>query len=242
MNVFDEMGVYWAEIADRNQTEDQLEFLKSHLKPKGSFLDLACGTGRHLIPLCQQGFDIVGLDVSFKLLQIAKHRSKEIQLVRSDMLFLPFNTETFNVAVSMDTSFGYLPSLQDDQTALAEVIRILKPKGVFIIDVFNRQQLTYKYKNQKQPIKNKEYPSFFLQQQRSVAANGDWLCDMWNIHVKATGEKLVFEHSVRLYEDTSLKNMLNKAGFIVKHIYGGYGNENFCSEESPHLILVAEKT
>ena len=32
MNVFDEMGVYWAEMADQNQTEKQVQFLKNHLE------------------------------------------------------------------------------------------------------------------------------------------------------------------------------------------------------------------
>ncbi len=48
MNVFDEMGIYWAEIADQNQTERQMQFIKNTLKAEGLVLDLACGTGRHL--------------------------------------------------------------------------------------------------------------------------------------------------------------------------------------------------
>ena len=75
-NVFDEMGVYWAEIADKDQTQRQIQFLKSHLKPEGYVLDLACGTGRHAISLSRQGYDVVGLDVSAKLLKIAKQRNQ----------------------------------------------------------------------------------------------------------------------------------------------------------------------
>ena len=117
-NVFDEMGVYWAEIADKNQTEKQLQFLKTQIKPDGYILDLACGTGRHLIPLSQQGFNMVGLDISAKLLKIAKQRWREVQLVRGDMRFLPFKPQAFAAAISMDTSFGYLPSEHDDWVSL----------------------------------------------------------------------------------------------------------------------------
>ena len=53
-NVFDEMGVYWAEIAEKNQTQRQIDFLKRHLKP-GYVLDVACGTGRHMIALAEAG-------------------------------------------------------------------------------------------------------------------------------------------------------------------------------------------
>ncbi len=50
INVFDEMGIYWAEIADKNQTEQQINFLKTQLKSDGYILDLACGTGRIQFP------------------------------------------------------------------------------------------------------------------------------------------------------------------------------------------------
>ena len=109
-NVFDEMGSYWEEIANKNQTERQIQFLKTKLKPEEYVLDLACGTGRHSISLSQQGYFIVGLDVSPNLLKIAKQRWREVRLVRGDMRFLPFKVEAFSVAISMDTSFGYLTS------------------------------------------------------------------------------------------------------------------------------------
>ena len=51
------MGVYWVEIADKNQTEQQIQFLKSHLKPAGYVLDLACGSGRHSIALSADGYN-----------------------------------------------------------------------------------------------------------------------------------------------------------------------------------------
>jgi ubiquinone/menaquinone biosynthesis C-methylase UbiE len=237
-NVFDEMSVYWAEIADQNQTEKQLQFLKDHLKPDGYVLDVACGTGRHMIPLSQQGDSMVGLDVSANLLKIAKQRSKETQLVRGDMRFLPFKPQVFAAAISMDTSFGYLAFAQDDGIALAEIQRSLIQQGIFVIDVFNRQELLLKYKDKNQTSKWKEYLGFFLQQKRTVSPNGDWLCDLWTIQARASGRLSIFKHAVRLYERGKLESMLEMAGFAVKEVYGGYEQENF-SPESPRLILVA---
>lgn len=43
MSVFDEMGVYWAEIAEQNFMEKQIQLLKNTLKRNGLILDLACG-------------------------------------------------------------------------------------------------------------------------------------------------------------------------------------------------------
>jgi ubiquinone/menaquinone biosynthesis C-methylase UbiE len=231
------MGLYWAEVADQNRTEKQLQFLKDQLKPDGYILDVACGTGRHLIPLSQQGYGMVGLDISANLLKIAKQRSKEIQLVRGDMRFLPFKPQVFAGAISIDTSFGYLPSEEDDRVTLVEVKRVVNQRGVFVIDVFNREELTRKYQNKNLPAKRKEYPSFFLLQKRTLSPKGEWLSDLWTIEDKANMQLSIFEHVVRLYERGKLERILEKAGFAIKKVYGGYEEENF-SPESLRLILV----
>ena len=96
-NVFDDMGKYWTEIADQNQTDPQVEFLKKSVKPDGWILDLACGTGRHLIPLSKENYCVVGLDISQKLLRIAKSRWRGADLVLGDMRFLPFKPNVFQL-------------------------------------------------------------------------------------------------------------------------------------------------
>jgi ubiquinone/menaquinone biosynthesis C-methylase UbiE len=237
-NVFDEMGVYWAEMADKNQTEKQLQFLKNRLRPEGYVLDLACGTGRHSIPLSQQGYAIVGLDVSANLLKIAKQRSKKIQLVRGDMRFLPFKPQVFGAVISMDTSFGYLPVDSDDWDSLVEVRKVLLQQGIFAIDVFNREELIHKYADKNHSSKWKEYPSFFLKQKRTINKRGNRLCDSWTFREKVSGQIAVFEHAVRLYEKNQLQGLLEKTGFSANQVYGGYEGEDF-STDSPRLILVA---
>jgi SAM-dependent methyltransferase len=238
VNVFDEMGSYWAEIADKNKTEKQLQFLKNTLKADGYVLDVACGTGRHLIPLSKEGFNIVGLDVSKRLLGIAKSRWRGAVLVRADMRFLPFKTGAFAAAVSMDTSFGYLPSEEEDAQSLKEIHKVIGGGGVFVVDVFNHENLMAKYhKNISEP-QWIEYPSFFLLQKRTVSQNGGWLCDSWTTRDKRSGELKSFKHTVRLYEQFGLEGLLEKTGFSVKAVWGGYGGEEF-NADSSRLIFVA---
>jgi SAM-dependent methyltransferase len=263
MNVFDEMSVYWAEIADQSSTQTQIQFIKDTVKGNGLILDLACGTGRHSIPLSKEGYDMVGLDISLNLLRIAKNRWSYIQLVRGDMRFLPFKAGAFSVSVSMDNSLGYLPSEQDDMQSLRELRGALGQSGSLIVDVFNRERLMLKY-NANRPtefkwvflpillkfnnrlakrvlfrfFKWREYPSFFLLQKRTVSAGGDKLCDLWVVCDKAGGQIRVFRHISRLYELKSLQALLEKTGFMVKRVYGDYNGQNF-SRNSSRLILVA---
>ena len=262
MNVFGEMGKYWAEIADQNQTDRQILFIKNTLKPEGFMLDFACGTGRHLIPLSKEGYSAVGLDISANLLRIAKSRWRNAQLVRADMRFLPFKPETFSAAVSMDTSFGYLPTEQDDLQSLKALHDALIKGGLLIVDVFNRERLILKYKSSRLkelrwaflPVllkpnrlakwllfrffKWKEYPSFFLFQKREITANGERLNDLWVVCDKGDGEIRVFEHIARLYEFKRLEGLLENTGFTVNAVYGDYGGQSF-SRNSSRLILVA---
>ena len=138
----------------------------------------------------------------------------------------------------MDTSFGYLPSEDDDKVSLAEVRRVLFQRGIFVIDVFNPEELAQKYEEKKDSSKWKEYPSFFLKQKRTISQNGGWLCDLWTIRDKANGQSRFFEHSVRLYTQGGLKGLLEKASFAVKEVYGSYEGENF-SPNSSRLIFLA---
>jgi len=238
-NVFDEMGVYWAEIADKSQTEKQLQFLKTHLRSDGYVLDIACGSGRHSIPLSQEGYGMVGLDVSMNLLRIAKQRFSKVVVVLGDMQHLPFKDEAFAAAISIDTSFGYLLSEKDDRFSLAEVQRVLFHQGVFVIDVFNREGLILKYENKKHSVKLKEYPSFFLKQKRTISKKANLLCDLWTIREKASGQLAVFEHTVRLYERDQLEDLLERTGFYVNQVYGDYEEGDFFTN-SPRLIVVAK--
>ncbi len=232
------MGVYWAEIAEKNQTERQIQFLKSLLKLTGYVLDLACGSGRHSIALNADGYRMVGLDASLRLLKIAKQHSQDIAVVLGDIRFLPFKTGTFDATVSVDTSFGYLSSEADDRVSLSEVRRVMPQEGLLIIDVFNREYLNLKSKGQNNSTKEKDYPSFSLQQKRTISDNGDWLYDLWTIRDKENLQVRFFEHKVRLYGLDKLRSLLEGTGFRVNLVLGGYGAEKF-GVESPRLIFMA---
>ena len=230
------MGQFWAEIADKNQTQRQLALLKRRLPREGLILDVACGTGRHTTALTQDGYVVVGLDVSLNLLKIAKQHGAGF-LVRGDMRFFPFKQDAFAAAFSMDTSFGYLPSEEADRQSLAEVRRVLIRGGLFVLDVFNREHIIRKYSGRR-VTEWWEYPSFFLEQERSVSGSGRKLCDRWVIYPKDGGQTRYFEHSVRLYPHRRLAELLTDAGFAVAATFGGYEGQQF-DFTSPRLIMYA---
>jgi ubiquinone/menaquinone biosynthesis C-methylase UbiE len=155
------------------------------------------------------------------------------------MCFLPFRADVFGAVVCMDTSLGYLPSAKDDLAALPEAQRVLAHGGVLVVDVFNRERLNRKYQGKEMPTTQLEYPSFFLQQKRSVSSSGDMLCDKWQIQDKSDGKTSVFEHKVHLYTQGRLQEMLQSAGFAISAVYGGYERQPF-NPESSRLILLTK--
>ena len=239
-NVFDEMGIYWSEIADKNHTQRQIDFLKQHLKPSGYVLDVACGSGRHMIGLAAAGYSMVGIDVSANLLKIAKQRGAS-QLVRGDMRFLPFKAEAFTAAISMDTSFGYLPTEADDLWSLAEIRRVLYRGGGLVLDVFNHDHLAGKYTGAAPVGKRWEYPSFTLKQERTVIQSGSRLCDLWTVTDRTNGQVEVFEHTVRLYQRRQLELLLTSADFTVESVFGDYENQLFTADSSRLILLASAK-
>jgi SAM-dependent methyltransferase len=156
------------------------------------------------------------------------------------MRFLPFKQGAFSAAVSMDTSFGYLPSEQDDMQSIRELDAALGRGGVLVVDVFNREHLIKRHQASGEP-KWREYRSFFLQQKRTLDAKGERLHDLWVIKDKADGQTQVFEHVARLYTLDGLQGLLEKAGFPVKAVYGDYDGQSWIADSSRLILVTAAK-
>jgi demethylmenaquinone methyltransferase/2-methoxy-6-polyprenyl-1,4-benzoquinol methylase len=102
-------------------------------------LDLACGTGDIAYALAQRGASVVGLDITFRMLQLAVRKQQPAvphhpQFVGGDMTALPIATSSMDVVT---TGYG-IRNVPAIEPALAEIARVLKPDGVFLSLDFNR--------------------------------------------------------------------------------------------------------
>ena len=106
----------------------------SHAAPGMRALDLACGTGDIAFALAARGAHVAGLDITHRMLQLARAKSHRVHFVAGDMLALPFPDQTFDLVT---TGYG-LRNVPDIGRAIAETQRVLKPGGVFLSLDFNR--------------------------------------------------------------------------------------------------------
>jgi SAM-dependent methyltransferase len=117
----------------------ELDFLEScwaaHVEgPVRRLLEPACGTGRLLEGLALRGYDVLGYDLSPEMVAFASRRLGVHggRALRGDMADFRPPGGTFDVAVNLVNSIGYL--LEDDQV-LAHFERMaeaLRPGGVYI--------------------------------------------------------------------------------------------------------------
>jgi SAM-dependent methyltransferase len=109
----------------------------------GPLLELGCGTGRLLIPLALDGYEITGIDASFDMLARARARLEEAQLTNGQIRHLDMRRlddlpdDHFRLVFCSVNSFLHLDSREDQLATLQAARRVLHHRGILIIDVFH---------------------------------------------------------------------------------------------------------
>ena len=98
----------------------------------GEILEIAIGTGRNL-PLYPAGARLTAFDISPRMLAIADERARalglEVELALGDAQHLSYEDASFDTVVCTLA----LCSIPDDRAAIAEVFRVLRPGGRFVL-------------------------------------------------------------------------------------------------------------
>jgi SAM-dependent methyltransferase len=95
-------------------------------------LDLGCGSGENLVPLAKRGADVVGIDISPELIQLARQRVWGYGLAATVREGSAYATGLPDQSVDVVFSMALLHHL-DLPAARNEIYRILRPGGLFIL-------------------------------------------------------------------------------------------------------------
>lgn len=113
-----------------------------------SILDLGCGTGGHAIHLASRGYDVTGIDISKKMIDIArsklKPKDKKINFFVSPMQEFSLSKK-FDVCISMFSCINYLLSYGEIEKTLNNIRIHLRNNGLFIFDCWNGIAVTKSY-------------------------------------------------------------------------------------------------
>jgi len=105
-------------------------------KEPTNILDIATGTGDLAINLTQtNATQIIGLDISEGMLDVGRKKiakkqlNNTIDMIVGDSENLPFDDNSFD---AITVAFG-VRNFENLEIGLAEILRVLKPKGIFVV-------------------------------------------------------------------------------------------------------------
>jgi ubiquinone/menaquinone biosynthesis C-methylase UbiE len=203
----------------------------------GALLDVACGYGRHAIPLAAAGYRVTAVDRSATLLDEARRRADDPDnpnLVSADYRELPFADDTFDAALNLFTSLGYLGD-EEDTRVLAEIGRVLRPGGRLVVEITHRDRLVREWHEQDWRMVGE---GRLLLEQRTFDARAG-VAQTTQTLIEPSGERESRTWSVRVYTATELIAMLHAAGFAEARCFGDLAGGAFTT--TSRLVLVADQ-
>lgn len=135
--MFHRLASYYDDLVGAKDYGAETRYLESLARRLGrsrgrAWLDVACGTGRHLSFL-RRHYEVTGVDASREMLRAARRRLPGIRLVLADMRNFRLD-ETFDVVSCLYSAIGHLPTERGLEVTFANFDRHLKPGGVALIE------------------------------------------------------------------------------------------------------------
>ncbi len=219
----------------RNAVPGLIDILRRSGMSSGLVVDLGCGSGIWAGELVKAGYDVLGIDLSNDILDIARERVPEAEFRRGSLFDVPL-PECVAVT-SIGECMNYLFDEQSGKEGLmkvfARIYEALQPGGMFIFDVIG-------------PGRERGMP------QKRWRQGEDWatLVDVeeYSDHTltrKITSFRRVGDmyrkdeevHKLRLYNSADIAEWLRSTGFTVR-VMRGYGAMRFTQA---HAAFAARK-
>jgi len=219
------------------EVEGIISLLRLHAGAR--VLDLACGHGRHAIPLAKRGYCVTGYDLSEVFLERARAEAEAqgagIRWMRGDMRELPFEAE-FDAAYNVFTSFGYFENPEDDAKTLRCVRKALRPGGRLLLETLHRDALPARF--QHRGFEKTARGLIVLHERRWDLARDVIDEDVTLIH--PDGSRTEYQTFLRLRSLDEFLALLRKAGMEPEAWYGGLDGSPL-GLSSHRLVLVSRR-
>ncbi|MEM0293893.1 MAG: class I SAM-dependent methyltransferase [Saccharolobus sp.] len=195
-------------------------------------LDVPCGIGRVSYFLVKRGYDVTGIDISEKMINMAKSNIQNGKFIVGDMRRLEeiIKGEKYDLVINIYNSLGYYT--EEDDLKILESFRNAANK-LIVINLDNRDYIIYNKPSEYYAFipPYLVYSKFEFEQETSRLK----IYRKYYINEKEVGE---INYSQRLYSVHEILTLLKKAGLKIVEIVSGYSWKKF-SIMDPEMTIIA---
>ena len=218
----------------------ELGNLRSYLRSNQvtDVIDVGCGSGEHAGGLQRLGFHVEGLDSSIEMVQVARERFGHARFHQGDMK--TYRSERiFDAALCLFGSFDYLLADTDVRVCLSNLHGMIRPRGVFILEVWNADPLRQIVRKPMTPVSEVRSRGKRIARDRGFARISDnpFLVQV-NYMYHLEGEELPDKHTMRAYRSREIVEFVEQAGFRVELIASGLGGAAFTSRSNRIVLFM----
>ena len=135
---YNQMGDRYNQIRNRTKNNQELAFFTSLLPEQGKVLDAGCGAGEPVAKyLVADGFRVTGIDVSKRMLALAKQQVPQGEFLEGDITNLNFPEASFDGVVCLYTIWHI--SKRKHELVFQNFYRVLKPGGILFFNTGIRE-------------------------------------------------------------------------------------------------------
>ena len=207
-------------------------------------LDLACGTGSQVFWLAKRGYEVIGVDINTKMLNIASRKAKQekmpLKFLKGDMRTAKLGE--FDAVITIFNAIGHLTK-RDFERAMRNVHKNLKRGGVYIFDIFNLTHLLEGNNITKLTIDWQEVvDGAKVREIQYSTISEDGILASYDTYYEQKGNPKMSRSSqtLQVYRAEQLAQMLQRAGFRVLDQCSADGSK-FAEKTTERILTIAEK-
>lgn len=226
----------------------EMPFIERQLQGAQRVLDVACGTGMHVIALAQRGFDAAGADLSHGMVERARANAQEagvdVQFEAAGFgeLARTYGRGAFDALLCLGNSLPHVLTPEDLHAALADFAACLRPGGLALIQNRNFDLVLAKRARWMEPQAYREGESEWLFL-RFYDFEPDGLINFNIVTLRREGHSGWSQQAtstlLRPLTQAGLTAALAAAGFGEITSYGDISEAPFDPEASGNLIVSA---
>lgn len=223
-----------------------------------SILDIGCATGELAFQLAKSGANVTGIDLNEDLLDLARKGIGDLQSPKSktrlrqkpspvkitspfpkfqigNMLELKndFRKGQFDAVLCFGNTLVHLPTFKSIQQMLEGVKFVLKPGGLFFLQILN---YNYILENRVSELPLIETEKIRFVRQYKFQGDSPLICFNTELYIKKENETISNETTLLALKSYELVNMLEAAGFTKIELFSNFRRETFGGNHLP-LVL-----